>query len=115
MVRFLGCRCAPGTRGSAAGDAAGVYGARNFHIESSEALPLVRELGIANFATGVVGLASLRASSFVLPVAISAAIFYGVAGIRHVAERGRSRNETVAWSVTFGCSPCSPLSRVHPF
>jgi len=66
------------------------------HIESSEALPLVRELGIANFATGVVGLASLLASSFVLPVAISAAIFYGVAGIRHVAERGRSRNETVA-------------------
>jgi hypothetical protein len=67
-----------------------------FHIESSEALPLVRELGVANFATGVVGVASLLAPSFVLPVAISAAIFYGVAGIRHVAERGRSRNETIA-------------------
>ena len=67
-----------------------------FHIESSEALPLVRELGIANLATGVVGLASLLAPSFVLPVAVSAAIFYGVAGARHVAERSRSKNETVA-------------------
>lgn len=67
-----------------------------FHMESSDALPLVRELGIANLATGIVGLSSLLAPSFVLPVAISAAIFYGVAGIRHAAERGRSRNETVA-------------------
>jgi hypothetical protein len=67
-----------------------------FHIESSQALPLMRELGIANFATGVVGLMSLYAPTFILPVAISAGIFYGVAGVRHVAERGRSRNESVA-------------------
>ena len=67
-----------------------------FHMESSEALPLVRELGIANLATGVVGILSLCAPSFVLPVAISAGIFYGIAGFRHITERGRSGNETVA-------------------
>ena len=67
-----------------------------FHIESDEALPLVRELGVANLATGVVGLASIAAPSFVLPVAISAGIFYAVAGIRHVSEQARSLNETVA-------------------
>ncbi|HEY2707091.1 MAG TPA: DUF6790 family protein [Caulobacteraceae bacterium] len=67
-----------------------------FHMESSDALPLVRELGVANLATGIVGLSSLLAPSFVLPVAISAGIFYGVAGARHAAERGRSRNETIA-------------------
>ncbi len=67
-----------------------------FHLESSDALPLVRELGIANLATGVVGLLSLLAPSFVLPVAISAGIFYGVAGVRHIAQRGRSRNEAIA-------------------
>jgi hypothetical protein len=67
-----------------------------FNIESSDALPLVRELGIANLATGIVGLTSLFAPSFVLPAAISAGIFYGVAGIRHAFERSRSRNETVA-------------------
>lgn len=67
-----------------------------FHMTSEEALPLVRELGVANVASGVVGLLSIAVPSFVLPVAISAGIFYGVAGVRHVAERGRSRNETIA-------------------
>jgi hypothetical protein len=67
-----------------------------FHTKSPDVLPLVRELGVANFATGVVGVASIVAPSFVLPVAISAAIFYGVAGVRHVAERGKSANESIA-------------------
>ena len=67
-----------------------------FHMTGDEALPIVRELGAANAATGVVGLLSLAAPSFTLPVAIAAAIFYGVAGFRHALERDRSRNETVA-------------------
>lgn len=60
-----------------------------FGIKSSDsksALPLVRELGIANFATGVVGTVSLLKPSFALPVAISAGIFFGIAGIRRAAE-----------------------------
>ena len=56
----------------------------------------MRELGVANFATGIVGMVSLAQPGFVLPVAIIAAIFYGVAGIRHVAERERTRNESIA-------------------
>jgi hypothetical protein len=67
-----------------------------FHMQGDEALPLVRELGIANFASGVVGFASLARPDFVLPVAISAGIFYGIAGVRHVAEGNRSFNETLA-------------------
>jgi len=67
-----------------------------FRIESDDALPLVRELGVANFATGVVGLLSLRKPSFVLPVAIAAGIFYGVAGVRHVARPGKSHKEKIA-------------------
>ena len=67
-----------------------------FHIGGDEALPLVRELGVANVATAAVGLLSLVFPSFTLPVAISACIFYGVAGVRHVAERDRSRNENIA-------------------
>lgn len=66
------------------------------HMQSDEALLLVRELGVANFGTGLVGLLSLAAPSFVLPVAISAGVFYGVAGVRHVLQHGRSRNETIA-------------------
>jgi len=67
-----------------------------FHIKGEDALPLVRELGVANVAIGVVGIASVAKLSFVLPVAIIAAIFYGIAGIRHFAEKGRTRNESVA-------------------
>ena len=67
-----------------------------FHMQGDEALPLVRELGVANLATGLVGLLSILAPSFVAPVAISAGIFYGVAGLRHVFEAHRSLNETVA-------------------
>jgi hypothetical protein len=66
-----------------------------FHM-SDEVLPLVRELGVANVAIAAVGLLSLSFPDFVLPVAISACIFYGIAGVRHVAERNRSRNETIA-------------------
>jgi branched-subunit amino acid ABC-type transport system permease component len=65
-------------------------------MQSDEALILVRELGVANFGTGFVGVLSLIAPSFVLPVAISAGIFYEVAGIRHVLHHDRSRNETIA-------------------
>lgn len=67
-----------------------------FHMKSDEALPVVRELGVANLATGAVGLLSLWFPSFVIPVAISACIFYGAAGIRHVTEPHRSRNEAIA-------------------
>lgn len=67
-----------------------------FHIGSDDVLPIVRELGVANFATGVAGVASLARPNFVLPVATIAAVFYGVAGIRHAAERGKSRNENIA-------------------
>jgi hypothetical protein len=44
----------------------------------------------------VVGVASLAAPSFVLPSAITAAIFYGVAGFRHLAREARNRNENIA-------------------
>jgi hypothetical protein len=67
-----------------------------FHTTSDEVLPLVRELGVANVSAGAVALLSLARPSFVLPTAIYAAIFYGVAGVRHVAEHDRSRNENIA-------------------
>lgn len=56
----------------------------------------MRELGIANFATGVVGVASLARPDFVLPVAIAAAVFYGIAGVHHLSEHGRNANPTIA-------------------
>src|SRR5436190_18273694 len=51
-----------------------------FKIEAPEVLPLVRELGFANLAAGVVGLTSLAWPGFVLLAAIWGAIFLGAAG-----------------------------------
>lgn len=67
-----------------------------FGIKGDEALPLVRELGVANFSTGIVGVVSLARPDFVLPVAIAAALFYGIAGIRHAIDGARSRNRMIA-------------------
>jgi hypothetical protein len=73
------------------------YTARQiFKIEGSDALPLVREIGAANFALGAVGVASLWRPDFILPIALAAAIFYGIAGFRHALETDRSFNESVA-------------------
>jgi hypothetical protein len=67
-----------------------------FHTTSDEVLPFVRELGVANFASGLVALLSLWNTSFLLPSAIYAAIFYGAAGVIHITGRDRSRNENIA-------------------
>jgi hypothetical protein len=76
-----------------------------FEIHNDDALPLVRELGIANFAAGVVGILSLLRPDFVLPSAIAAAIFYGVAGFRHAVQPTRNAKEAFAMATDlFGCA-----------
>lgn len=65
-------------------------------IAGSDADVLVRELGGANAAWGVVGLAALLMPSFVLPTALGAGIFYAVAGIEHMRADHRGRNATIA-------------------
>jgi hypothetical protein len=67
-----------------------------FRIEGDEALPLVRELGVANLAGGGVALASLPYPGFVPAAAVWGAIFLGVTGVIHARRRGKSRNEIVA-------------------
>jgi hypothetical protein len=65
-------------------------------IKGEDALLLVRELGFANTALGSVGLASILAPSWLLPVAVAAAIFYGLAGFNHVLHAHRNKLENVA-------------------
>jgi hypothetical protein len=65
-------------------------------LKTDEALPLVRELGFANLAGGVVGIASIAASTFVLPVSLWGAVFYGAAGIGHAVRSARSAKENLA-------------------
>jgi len=67
-----------------------------FKIADEKAWAIVRELGFANLALAIVGLASLAKPTFVLPAAIVGAIFYGAAGAQHLLARGRTTNETIA-------------------
>lgn len=75
-----------------------------FGIDSGDPLPIVRELGVANFSTGVAATASIAAPSFVLPMAIVGVIFYGIAGIRHASDPDRNAKQNIAMvSDLFAC------------
>jgi hypothetical protein len=67
-----------------------------FKLEGEGPLAIVRELGFANLAIGIVGLLAVLFPSFVLPSAIYASIFYAAAGAMHVREPDRGLNENVA-------------------
>jgi hypothetical protein len=65
-------------------------------IETPDAFVLVRELGGANVASGIVGIASLALPTFVLPSAVAAGLFYAVAAVEHAKSRHRESNENIA-------------------
>jgi hypothetical protein len=72
------------------------FTAKEIFRSTSDVLPLVRELGVANISMASVALLSFAMPTFVLPAAISAAIFYGIVGVGHVAAHDRSQNENIA-------------------
>ena len=67
-----------------------------FEIEDPGAMKVVSELGIANVAMGLVGLASLYFPGWTMPAAVAGLLFYGLAGIRHLGNRQRNTIENVA-------------------
>jgi hypothetical protein len=67
-----------------------------FGIQSDDPLPLVQELGVANLAAGLAATASIVFPSFVLPMAVVGAIFYGAAGIRHLGDAHRNSKQNLA-------------------
>ena len=64
-------------------------------IKSADSLFLVRELGFANAAMGSAAIGSLWAPSWVAPLALTGAIFYGLAGINHCLHRNRNAQENL--------------------
>jgi hypothetical protein len=67
-----------------------------FGIESDDALPFVRELGMANVAMGAVGILAVLLADFVLPAAIASGLYYAQAGIGHVRHGGRNAARNLA-------------------
>jgi hypothetical protein len=65
-------------------------------IKGKEAFVLVRELGGANIASGMVGMASIAIPTFVVPSALASAIFYAFAGVEHMRSKNRGANAVIA-------------------
>jgi hypothetical protein len=70
-------------------------------LKTAEPWIVVRELGFANLALGVIAVASLLARSWLPVSAVAGAIFYGLAGINHVFSSHRNRLQTVAMVSNF--------------
>jgi hypothetical protein len=67
-----------------------------FETKDEGAKKIVTELGMGNLALGMISILSLYFTSWVMPAAVAAAIFYGLAAIKHVMNKGKNRIETVA-------------------
>ena len=65
-------------------------------LKSDEVLLVVRELGFANLAVGLLGLASLAIPAWQLAAALAGGSFYGLAGVNHALQPHRNRLEDVA-------------------
>lgn len=67
-----------------------------FHIDSSESLPIVRELGFANLCFGLIGIISLFQPSWRIVSAFGSGLYYGIAGLQHVIKKTAGANERFA-------------------
>ena len=65
-------------------------------IDGDANLVVVRELGFANLALGIGGIATLAAPSWTPPMALVGGIFYAAAGIQHALHGGRNRMQSFA-------------------
>jgi hypothetical protein len=65
-------------------------------LKSDEALLVVRELGFANVACGVLGICSLVVPAWVSAGALAGGIFYVLAGTNHTLQPHRHAKENVA-------------------
>jgi hypothetical protein len=66
-----------------------------FEIDDPRVLPIVRELGFANLALAALGLFAL-APNWTPPAALAGAIFFALAGWKHVIAPERNLTRTVA-------------------
>ena len=64
-------------------------------IDSPGANQVVQELGFANTAMGIAGIVASSLTAWLTPVAAVGGIFLLLAGIRHVAKRGKSVREWI--------------------
>lgn len=67
-----------------------------FKVEDRGALPLVRELGLANICFSVIAITSLFVPSFRIPASVAGGLYFGFAGLLHVTKPKESSEEVFA-------------------
>jgi hypothetical protein len=65
-------------------------------LNGTESWILVRELGFANTALGVVGILSIFFWEWIQPSALAGSIFLGLAGINHLLTKNKNIHEKTA-------------------
>lgn len=71
-------------------------GTKIFKFTSQESFVVIRELGFANIALGVMGILSLVNDDWRILAAISGGIFFGLAAFQHSTRKPDSKNEWIA-------------------
>lgn len=66
-----------------------------FRIADPNAAKLVTEIGFGNLAIGLLGLTTILMPAWLVPAALAGAVFYLLAGIKHVMNRDRAAAETI--------------------
>jgi hypothetical protein len=72
------------------------FTARIFHMRTRESFIVIKELGFANIAFGVMGILSVINNNWRLLAAITGGLFLGLAGIQHIFRKPDNRNEMIA-------------------
>jgi hypothetical protein len=67
-----------------------------FDIHDRASLVIIRELGFANLSMGFLGMSSLLRPGWVVPAALVGGLYYGLAGLGHVFQKGRNAKENIA-------------------
>ena len=67
-----------------------------FHMKTAESFVVIRELGFANIALGVMGILSVINNNWRILAAVIGGLFFGLAGLQHLFKKPDSRNELIA-------------------
>lgn len=67
-----------------------------FDIADRRSHAIVRELGLANLSMGALGILTLAYPGWMTPAALVGGLYYGLAGLGHVARGGGNAHERVA-------------------
>jgi hypothetical protein len=67
-----------------------------FDIHDRASFVIIRELGFANLSMGFLGMSSLLRPGWVVPAALVGGLYYGLAGLGHVFQKGRNAKENIA-------------------